>query len=263
MKRQIIVWLAVFIVLLLGCSKAAVQTEKASLSEGEQISLSETTAAEENTEETVSESVSLRKVRDDPVIPEKDKTEHETADWVATSFKPLNTETSKQSGTVIQAPAQTEPNGETEQERSSFREVEPSVNEEQEESDPEKSPTEESSDPEPEPQQFDPMPDEPEETSTEEHEEETEPEPKPEPEFDIGYWIGFAKNLAESKGLALNAEATECWDNPITANADCIYLERDLNARLNRYAGDDEITDVWIWYEDLGNQRYLIYIGYA
>ena len=73
----------------------------------------------------------------------------------------------------------------------------------------------------------------------------------------------YAKDLAESKGLTLNTEATECWDNPITANPDCIYLERDLNARLNRYSGDTDITDVWIWFEDLGNQHYLIYIGYA
>ena len=40
-------------------------------------------------------------------------------------------------------------------------------------------------------------------------------------------------------------------------------MERDLNSRLNRYANDEEITDVWIWYEDLENQHYLIYIGYA
>ena len=81
--------------------------------------------------------------------------------------------------------------------------------------------------------------------------------------FDIDYWISLARGMAEEKGLHLDPSAMDCWDNPITANASCIYIERDLNSRLSRYAGDEEITDVWIWYEDLGNQQYLIYIGYA
>ena len=104
-------------------------------------------------------------------------------------------------------------------------------------------------------------------------ESETDPEPKyaSEPEsvtesespFDIDYWVSYAYSLAAGKGLNLDPSATDCWDNPITANADCIYLERDLNNRLDRYAGDEGITDVWIWYEDLGEGRYLIFIGYA
>ena len=56
-----------------------------------------------------------------------------------------------------------------------------------------------------------------------------------EPAFDIGYWIGFAKSYAESVGLTLNSEAVYCWDNPIDADAGCIYLERDIQSRLNRY----------------------------
>lgn len=55
----------------------------------------------------------------------------------------------------------------------------------------------------------------------------------------------------------------DCWDNPISANPNCIYLERDITARLNRYAGDGDITDVWVWYECMEENRYLIYIGYA
>ena len=102
-------------------------------------------------------------------------------------------------------------------------------------------------------------------------ESETEPEVPPEtaevPDaqeaFDIGYWISYAKQCAVDHGLKLDATATDCWDNPITANASCIYLERDLNARMSRYASMADVTDVWIWYEDLGNERYLIYIGYA
>lgn len=95
-------------------------------------------------------------------------------------------------------------------------------------------------------------------------------EPKPadqaqptEPAFDISYWISFAKSYAESVGLALNSEAVYCWDNPIDADAGCIYLERDIQSRLNRYAADADITDVWVWYESVSAGSYLIYIGYA
>ena len=88
-------------------------------------------------------------------------------------------------------------------------------------------------------------------------------EPEPEPDFDIGYWISYAKGAAAEKGLALDSSAVDCWDNPITANPECIYLERDINARLSRYAGDEDITAVWIWYESIGTNKYLIYIGYA
>lgn len=89
-------------------------------------------------------------------------------------------------------------------------------------------------------------------------------QPQPtEPAFDISYWISFAKSYAESVGLALNSEAVYCWDNPIDADAGCIYLERDIQSRLNRYAADAEITDVWVWYESVSAGSYLIYIGYA
>lgn len=84
-----------------------------------------------------------------------------------------------------------------------------------------------------------------------------------EPAFDISYWISFAKSYAESVGLTLNSEAVYCWDNPIDADAGCIYLERDIQSRLNRYAADADITDVWVWYESVSAGSYLIYIGYA
>lgn len=84
-----------------------------------------------------------------------------------------------------------------------------------------------------------------------------------EPAFDISYWISFAKSYAESVGLTLNSEAVYCWDNPIDADAGCIYLERDIQSRLNRYAADTNITDVWVWYEPVSAGSYLIYIGYA
>lgn len=92
---------------------------------------------------------------------------------------------------------------------------------------------------------------------------EQESEPEPEPTFDINYWISYAKGVAVSKGLTLESSAVDCWDNPITANPDCIYLERDINSRMSRYAKDENITDVWIWYECVGTNSYLIYVGYA
>lgn len=95
---------------------------------------------------------------------------------------------------------------------------------------------------------------------------ETEPsatEEPAEPEFDIQTWVDYAKAYAESVGLQLESSAVDCWDNPIDADADCIYLERDICSRLNRYAADETITDVWVWYEAVGTNSYLIYIGYA
>lgn len=85
----------------------------------------------------------------------------------------------------------------------------------------------------------------------------------PQPKFDIQYWITFAKEYAVSVGLTLESEAVSCWDNPIGAGAHCIYLERDIKSRLNRYAKDDDITDVWIWAGTTGDNCYDIYIGYA
>ena len=113
--------------------------------------------------------------------------------------------------------------------------------------------------------------------STEQTKPTEDPKPKPEPEpetqepepteppkaFDIDYWIGFAKSYAQSKGLVLDTAAVDCWDNPIRAGSHCIYLERDIQSRLNRYANDEDITDVWIWAESVGNDCYDIYIGYA
>ena len=87
--------------------------------------------------------------------------------------------------------------------------------------------------------------------------------PTPEPELDIAYWESYAKSYANSVGLNLNSNAVDCWDNPITANSKCIYLERDIANRLERYAADEDISDVWIWSEALGNGAYNIYIGYA
>ena len=88
-------------------------------------------------------------------------------------------------------------------------------------------------------------------------------QPQPETEFEIEYWIDYAQSYARSLGLKLSADAVDCWVNPITAGAHCVYLERDIRNRLSCYSKDEDITDVWIWAVELGNGIYDLYIGYA
>lgn len=95
-----------------------------------------------------------------------------------------------------------------------------------------------------------------------------EPEPPAElepsaPAFSIDHWITYAQDYARGAGLNLDPTAVDCWDNPITAGGHCLYLERDIQSRLNRYAKDDTILDVWIWVEDRSDGSYDLYIGYA
>ena len=105
-------------------------------------------------------------------------------------------------------------------------------------------------------------PEEPTETQPQEPKPPDEEEPT-EPTFDIQTWIDYAKAYAESVGLRPESSAVDCWDTPIDADADCIYLERDICSRLNRYAADETITDIWVWCEAVGTNSYLLYIGYA
>ena len=84
-----------------------------------------------------------------------------------------------------------------------------------------------------------------------------------EPAFNINDWIAYAQSYATSVGLRLESSAVECWDNPITAGAHSLYLERDIQSRLNRYAKDEDITDVWIWAQSRSDGSYDLYIGYA
>ena len=84
-----------------------------------------------------------------------------------------------------------------------------------------------------------------------------------EPVFDIQTWIDYAKAYAESIGLRMESSAVDCWDNPISVGTHCSYLERDIQSRLNRYARDEDITDVWIWAEARSDGKYDLYIGYA
>ena len=89
-------------------------------------------------------------------------------------------------------------------------------------------------------------PTEPMATQPQEPESPAEEEPT-EPAFDIQTWIDYAKAYAESIGLRMESSAVDCWDNPISVGTHCSYLERDIQSRLNRYARDEDITDVWIW----------------
>ena len=104
----------------------------------------------------------------------------------------------------------------------------------------------------------------------------TKPEPTPpaeteppvvtepvEPAFNINDWIAYAQSYATSVGLRLESSAVDCWDNPITAGAHSQYLERDIQGMLNRYARDEDITDVWIWAQSRSDGSYDLYIGYA
>ena len=82
-------------------------------------------------------------------------------------------------------------------------------------------------------------------------------------EFDISYWISYAQNYAQSIGLTLDETATECWDNPISANANNKNIGADIESRLNRYKNIEGFTSVWIWAEKISDAQYELYIGYA
>lgn len=81
--------------------------------------------------------------------------------------------------------------------------------------------------------------------------------------FDISYWISYAQNHAQSIGLTLDETATECWDNPISANANNENIGTDIEGRLNRYKNVEGFTSVWIWAEKISDTQYEFYIGYA
>lgn len=82
-------------------------------------------------------------------------------------------------------------------------------------------------------------------------------------EFDISYWISYAQNYAQSIGLTFDETATECWDNPISANVNNKNIGIDVESRLNRYKNVEGFTSVWIWAEKISDAQYELYIGYA
>lgn len=82
-------------------------------------------------------------------------------------------------------------------------------------------------------------------------------------EFDISYWISYAQNYSQSIGLTLDETASECGDNPISANANNKNIGADIESRLNRYKNIEGFTSVWIWAEKISDTQYEFYIGYA
>ena len=82
-------------------------------------------------------------------------------------------------------------------------------------------------------------------------------------EFDISYWISYAQDYAQSIGLTIDETATECWDNPISANANNKNIGADIESRLNRYKNVEGFASVWIWAEKISDTQYELYIGYA
>lgn len=87
-------------------------------------------------------------------------------------------------------------------------------------------------------------------------------DPESTPAFDVTPYVQSAKEYGAGIGLTLDSTATACWDDPLTANARCRYLERDLRDRLDWYKVSG-INAFWVWAEQTGDGEYLIYIGYA
>ena len=93
----------------------------------------------------------------------------------------------------------------------------------------------------------------------------TEPKPTEPPKqvFDVSPYVKYAKEYAESIGLSLDSTATECWDNPISANPNRSGIKADIENRLNRYKNSEGFTAVCIWTEKVSDTDYEIYIGYC
>ena len=93
----------------------------------------------------------------------------------------------------------------------------------------------------------------------------TQPKPTEEvkPSFDVNSYVNYAKSYAQSIGLELDSTATDCWDNPVTANAKRSGIKDDIQNRLNRYKNVEGFTAVWVWAEKVSDTEYEIYIGYC
>lgn len=92
---------------------------------------------------------------------------------------------------------------------------------------------------------------------------EPKPTEPPKQTFDVNPYVSYAKEYAVSIGLSLDSTATECWDNPISANPNRSGIKSDIESRLNRYKNSEGFTAVWIWTEKLSDTEYNIYIGYC
>ena len=102
-----------------------------------------------------------------------------------------------------------------------------------------------------------------EQTTAEQKPAEPKPTEPPKQTFDVSPYVSYAKEYAVSIGLSLDSTATECWDNPISANPNRSGIKSDIESRLNRYKNSEGFTAVWIWTEKLSDTDYNIYIGYC
>lgn len=83
------------------------------------------------------------------------------------------------------------------------------------------------------------------------------------PSFHISEYVEYAKDyILNELHLTLDPSTTSCSDDPIDANANSLYIKRDLKDRLDWYQISG-FTTFWVWSEDLGGGNYNIYIGYA
>jgi len=92
---------------------------------------------------------------------------------------------------------------------------------------------------------------------------EPKPTEPPKQTLDVSPYVSYAQEYAVSIGLSLDSTATECWDNPISANPNRSGIKADIESRLNRYKNSEGFTAVWIWAEKLSDTEYNIYIGYC
>ena len=88
----------------------------------------------------------------------------------------------------------------------------------------------------------------------------TQPKPTEEvkPSFDVNSYVNYAKSYAQSIGLELDSTATDCWDNPITANAKRTGIKDDIQSRLNRYKNVEGFTAVCVWAEKVSDTEYRL-----
>lgn len=102
-----------------------------------------------------------------------------------------------------------------------------------------------------------------EQTTAEQKPAEPKPTEPPKQTFDVSPYVSYAKEYAVSIGFSLDITATECWDNPISANPNRSDIKSDIESRLNRYKNSEGFTAVWIWTEKLSDTEYNLYIGYC
>ena len=63
---------------------------------------------------------------------------------------------------------------------------------------------------------------------------EPKPTEPPKQTFDVSPYVSYAKEYAVSIGLSLDSTATECWDNPISANPNRSGFKSDIQFKQRR-----------------------------